>query len=424
MRYMASSGDWIVPRFYNLKPFWGKPPLYFWAGALSIHLFGATELAVRLPSFLFSVATIILMYWGLRDRLSQEVRLRACFILSTMGLFYVLSGIALTDSALSFAVAFAIFGYLGARSNFASFILLAVGTTLAILAKGALPLLIICPVIFLLTRYLPLKSLSIGIGGVFVGILGSIPWHLAAEHVTPGFLNYYLIGEHFLRFIKPGWESLYGNAHIHPKGMIWIFLLGSLIPWIFPFLWQWKKEARIPLFLKSALAVPFIAWGVTIPLIFTFASGIMMPYILPVLPAWGVLLAMSINLSRKDFFRFGSVLPVGFTLVVCIIFPLIASRRSESGLVSSFLSQSEEVTGRLNYVGKIPYSAEFYTEGNSEQLTELSQIDISKRLHDALHDYYAIEKTNSSALAIARESVNLEKVTSSYKRELFRERQR
>ena len=35
-RVMAVSGDWITPWFQPGVPFWGKPPLSFWAQALSI----------------------------------------------------------------------------------------------------------------------------------------------------------------------------------------------------------------------------------------------------------------------------------------------------------------------------------------------------------------------------------------------------
>src|SRR3546814_4841624 len=39
-RIMAVSGDWVTPWFEPGEPFWGKPPLAFWAQALSIKLLG------------------------------------------------------------------------------------------------------------------------------------------------------------------------------------------------------------------------------------------------------------------------------------------------------------------------------------------------------------------------------------------------
>src|SRR5690606_25757157 len=61
-RVMAESGDWITPWFAPGVPFWGKPPLSFWAQALSIRLLGVSEFAVRFPSWLVSLASVALLY--------------------------------------------------------------------------------------------------------------------------------------------------------------------------------------------------------------------------------------------------------------------------------------------------------------------------------------------------------------------------
>lgn len=58
------------------------------------------------------------------------------------------------------------------------------------------------------------------------------PWYLLAELKTPGFLDYFIVGEHIRRFLDPGWTGdLYGSAHDQPKGMIWLFWLWASFPW-------------------------------------------------------------------------------------------------------------------------------------------------------------------------------------------------
>ncbi|MEP4393882.1 phospholipid carrier-dependent glycosyltransferase, partial [Marinobacter sp.] len=47
-RLMAESGDWITPWFEPGVPFWGKPPLSFWAQAASLKIFGLSEFSLRL----------------------------------------------------------------------------------------------------------------------------------------------------------------------------------------------------------------------------------------------------------------------------------------------------------------------------------------------------------------------------------------
>ena len=69
-RLMAETGDWITPWFEPGVPFWGKPPLSFWAQAASIKLFGVSEFAIRLPAWLATLGIVYLTWhfalllWG------------------------------------------------------------------------------------------------------------------------------------------------------------------------------------------------------------------------------------------------------------------------------------------------------------------------------------------------------------------------
>jgi 4-amino-4-deoxy-L-arabinose transferase-like glycosyltransferase len=57
-REMLETGDWIIPRVLGI-PDTHKPPLTSWLIAAAIHLFGATEWAVRLPSVLAALASAV-----------------------------------------------------------------------------------------------------------------------------------------------------------------------------------------------------------------------------------------------------------------------------------------------------------------------------------------------------------------------------
>ncbi|MDX2135900.1 MAG: glycosyltransferase family 39 protein [Saprospiraceae bacterium] len=46
----------------NFKPFWEKPPFFFWLQSLAMHLFGVGEFAARLPNALCGVLTLPLLY--------------------------------------------------------------------------------------------------------------------------------------------------------------------------------------------------------------------------------------------------------------------------------------------------------------------------------------------------------------------------
>jgi 4-amino-4-deoxy-L-arabinose transferase-like glycosyltransferase len=57
-REMVVSGDYVTPRD-DFELYFEKPPLVYWANAVSIKIFGANEFAVRLPAALFSVGQIV-----------------------------------------------------------------------------------------------------------------------------------------------------------------------------------------------------------------------------------------------------------------------------------------------------------------------------------------------------------------------------
>ena len=68
-------------------------------------------------------------------------------------------------------------------------------------------------------------------------LLIALPWYIAFEVKSDGFLEDFIIGEHFKRFFISGWEgSMYGAAHSQPIGTIWWFFFISFLPWSIVFL--------------------------------------------------------------------------------------------------------------------------------------------------------------------------------------------
>ena len=61
-REMAVSGDFVTPRLNDLKYF-EKPPLQYWAGALTFKAFGVTEWTARLPAALAGFLAVLVVGW-------------------------------------------------------------------------------------------------------------------------------------------------------------------------------------------------------------------------------------------------------------------------------------------------------------------------------------------------------------------------
>ena len=64
-REMRQTGNFVVPMF-NGAPRYAKPPLIYWAQAVSFRVFGENAFAARLPSLLATAGTALILYaWGL-----------------------------------------------------------------------------------------------------------------------------------------------------------------------------------------------------------------------------------------------------------------------------------------------------------------------------------------------------------------------
>lgn len=63
-RKMLETNQWLVPQFDYGIPFWGKPPLSFWASAVTMKLGGVNEWSARLAPFLASLAMGLLFSHG------------------------------------------------------------------------------------------------------------------------------------------------------------------------------------------------------------------------------------------------------------------------------------------------------------------------------------------------------------------------
>ena len=102
-RDMVLNGNWIVPHF-NGVPRINKPPLFYWAVAISYKIFGINEFSSRLPSSLAAIGTVLITYlWGkkLEDR---KAGFWAGVLLMASPLFFLISRFCITDMLLTFFI--------------------------------------------------------------------------------------------------------------------------------------------------------------------------------------------------------------------------------------------------------------------------------------------------------------------------------
>src|SRR5262249_17076160 len=71
-REMLETGDFVTPHI-NAAVYLDKPPVFFWAVAASVALFGPNETAARLPSALSAIAIVALTVWFARRWFGEQV---------------------------------------------------------------------------------------------------------------------------------------------------------------------------------------------------------------------------------------------------------------------------------------------------------------------------------------------------------------
>ncbi|MBF3191234.1 phospholipid carrier-dependent glycosyltransferase, partial [Pseudomonas aeruginosa] len=316
-RKMAELGDWITPWYDVGVPFWGKPPLAFWLSAGGQLLLGANEFASRLPHWLLGVLVLWLV-WDWQAREDRRQARIACVLLGSSALFFVASGAVMTDMALALALVLTMRGFwlglhgaegIRRREGWLMFL----GLGLGLLAKGPLTLILAgLPIglwALLEWRWRALWRGLPWIRGSLLMLLVAAPWYLLAELKTPGFLEYFLLGEHWQRFVTAGWDGdRYGNAHAYPYGSVWLFLLAAAFPWSLwlpLLLWLgWRQRGEVVDGVASRRRY-WLFWGLAPCLFFTFAGNVLWTYVLPGLPALALLAAdlLRAPLARSAWLR-------------------------------------------------------------------------------------------------------------------------
>lgn len=382
-RKMVETGNWITPQFDYGVPFWAKPPLHTWLSAMGIAAFGVTPFAVRLGILLSALATLaILWFWArtLTDRVTAGV---AVLVAASSALFFVALGFVQTDMALTLGVTACMAGFYGGlqgdrRWGWLFFLGLAIG----LLAKGpvatVLSMMPITAWMIWRGNWKDLLNLPWLGGTVLVAVL-VIPWYLAAEIATPGYLYYFIVGEHIQRFLQPGWSGdLYGAGRAHPKGMIWLFWILATLPWspLLPIL-LWRLRGGIPRERPGdgGLYLYLLAFALAPLALFTPAANIIVTYVLPGVPA-AALLAVMLWARTGPMQTKWVHLGVSEVLIVAAALTLAAALGlgrsavpSEAQLVEAF-----QGAGRLGILDARSFSAEFYTQGKITRLRTIEDV--------------------------------------------------
>ncbi|MCU0423023.1 MAG: glycosyltransferase family 39 protein [Bacteroidia bacterium] len=156
-REMLLTGEYFRVQI-NFKPFWEKPPLFFWLQTLSYKTFGINEFAARFPNAICGILVLATVYHIGRTHFNSRIALLWVFFITgsfTPHLYYK-SGII--DPWFNYFIFLSVYQLFLATINEEKrtkhFIYMGLFNGLAILTKGPVALLIlgICGLVLLITR--------------------------------------------------------------------------------------------------------------------------------------------------------------------------------------------------------------------------------------------------------------------------------
>lgn len=279
-RQMLVMHDWLTPRI-NGVPYFEKPPLFYWMQASVMQFFGLGEFAGRITTALMAAILCTITFATGQMRYGRKAGLLAALVLSTCAFGYALSRVAMVDMPVSLFITACLASFLAAqhhegtqKRNF--YLLMYPAAALAVLAKGligiVIPAMIIGAWIIAAKKWRILREARL-FTGLIIFLVIALPWHLLMMRAHPAFFDFYIIHEHFQRFLtdeakrdKPWWFFI-------------AIMLAGLLPWTGVLYsavkrMQWKQPDAL-----------FLALWILLPLLFFSAShSKLAAYILPCFP--------------------------------------------------------------------------------------------------------------------------------------------
>ncbi len=311
-REMAATGDYISPRLNGVLYF-EKPPLVYWLEAGAVKVGGMNIWALRFWPIALAFLGVAAVYGTGRALWGRAAGLWSAAALGASLLSYGVSQVVILDTAVSVFLTCALCAFMLAvrappgpmrrRWCWAMYVAMA----LALMTKGLIGIVVPCAIIFLwlllLNKWRELRHAHL-FSGVIIILILALPWHLAASLANPppggwnwahfftadrhnqGFLWYYFIHEHVLRYIDPTTEH-----RVQPWWFFTVILASGFYPWVF-FLPSAVRSAAQGGWarMKAEPEMLLLFLWVLFPLVFFSASSSKLPpYIVPCVPPLALL---------------------------------------------------------------------------------------------------------------------------------------
>src|SRR5579872_34381 len=333
------AGNLVLPHYAPRTPV-QVPPMYWWAAATAVRIFGWNEIALRAPSIFAAATTTSILYAWLASALSRRVAMWSVPVLLSTQYIADAARQPRMDAILMMFLAAAMvclersFAREPKRKLLLACAALAMGG--AMLTKGplglVLPGLTLAIFLALQRRLRELFSLEVIATFTIALAIGAI-WYLAALEVGGNaFFEWQIVHGLFRRFFGAAAGGI-GECQ-NPFYYFIPRLVSGFLPWslFYPALavMIWRGRANIPPPVLFALC-----WFAAILGFFTISAGKCAVYILPLFPALAALIGCVItnaaahsrgpDLARKLFDAASIAIAAGVLLVVLALLALLWS---------------------------------------------------------------------------------------------------
>ena len=417
-RIMVETNNWILLQIDYNVPFWAKPPLSTWLTAISIEIFGLYEFYIRLP---YLIATIIIILFISRyDKTENKIFFLTPLVLLLMPEFYLHAGVVSTDTMLNFSIIIVMLSFweaMNKESGSKWWYGFFVGIGLGLLSKGPIILILTIPpiIIWLLVYKEELKKLKKTpiVSGLSLTVLISCPWYYLTELRSPGFVDYFIYGEHFRRFFDSGWKGdLYGFAKQQPFGIIWVFSIIAVFPWSFLIMGNLKK------IIKKAYENKWVCfltcWMLFTPVFFTFSKSLIHTYTLPIaVPAALLITHFWSDFKFKKYYLSISVL--FYLAILPAFYSGVLDETIQSNCDKELVEDKIVSDYSLYYLNYKSFSSQFYSLGSIKMINfeQLNQKIMNEENFAIIIEKSEIKKVDFSTIK------KLKKINSNKKKNLY-----
>lgn len=294
-REMIVFNDYLSPRIYN--DYWfDKPPMYYWLVAGTMHIFGDSEFSARFPAAVMAFSTVMLLYVSMTKLFSEKTGFWSALVLATSIEMFYLGKAAVTDTTLLFFLTGALLAYLH-KKYWAMYICMALATV----TKGPIGLVFPGTIIFLhilstgnWRRILEMHCLR----GLLLYFAIASPWYYFMYQIHGmEFINTFLGFHNLTRFTTPE----------HPTRVLWWYylpvILVGLFPWTGLLIQSIKSSITRSSFDELDKMVFMNIWWLFVLVFFTISQTKLVSYILPLFPAFAVIIGWNIARMQKETYQ-------------------------------------------------------------------------------------------------------------------------